>query len=447
MKKHQWTYPGRRNIQSSMARLKEAAAELFHYNTYHDSEIIDFIMFPAISLKWKYTAPLWMQIIGAPGCGKTAHLSLYNFWKNAVFVSRLSKNSLISGFRPDGDIKKDPSLLPLLDNKILIVKDFTCILQGPKEEREAVVGQLRDIFDGKASRVFGNIGLQEYTQRFNMVLAVTHVIDGYYSISTQLGERFISRREYTPNRYKITEAAFDNARGYKDNTKLYNLQIMFMEHIESSPDVNLDEVEWSDKFKKKAVAGADFIATCRSHVMRERDGRSIAACPSPEVGTRLVTQIIQTVSSYCIVNGIEEVNEQAWQFGGAKVLCDTLPTAISWTLSKIYSVAKYGIRRNKKKIEFTVKDLLPLTRLGWQTTDKIVTDLYHNGILQARYVGITGRRNAIFSLTEESFDILNFTGILSHLSEKNMDICHIVESVTPKERAHHTKKRRKKEDM
>ena len=193
-----------------LEKFKEMASDVFHYTDHSDSQIIDFVMLPAIALSWKTGNPLWIQIIGPPGSGKTAHVTFYEEWERAKFTSRLSKNSLISGFRPEGKPENDPSFLKVLHNRLLVVKDFTCILQGPREERDAVIGQLRDAYDGKASRVLGNVGLMEYKARFNMILAVTNIIDGFHSVNSQLGERFICRREVARSRIKMTKAAFDN---------------------------------------------------------------------------------------------------------------------------------------------------------------------------------------------------------------------------------------------
>ena len=425
MPSHKWTQAGRKNIKKALEKLKEEAAQLFHYETDDDSRLLEFCLMPAIALRWNTENPLWCQVVGAPGSGKTVHLSLMDEWDGARFVSRLSKNSLISGFRPKGDLNDDPSFITELDGKLLVIKDFTCILQGPREERDAVVGQLRDIFDGRCSKVFGNIGFKEYLSKFNILLAVTSVIDGFYSVNTQLGERFITRREYGRNRESITNRAFENIIRGRSNQYMNGMKSQTISFVESLPNVKIGEIDWPIDMRRRAVTGADLIATCRSHVLRGSDGRSIASRPSPEVGTRLVTQIVQTIACYCIMHGLDEVTRDAWDFGGARILCDTLPVSISWILNQIY---EYTLICQMKNIptEFTVKDLLPITRLGWSTTDKIITDLHFNGILDARYKGKTGRRSTSYRLSKHALTVIEFTRLFDTYPTEQIDIEEIM---------------------
>lgn len=436
MSRLKWNPQGRKRIRKKLERLKEDASSVFYYETADDSRLVEFIMMPAVALKWNMENPLWCQVIGAPGSGKTAHLNLMEDWDKAKFVSRLSKNSLISGFRPGGDTKKDPSFITKLNGRLLVIKDFTCILQGPREERDAVIGQLRDTFDGRCSRVLGNIGFKEYASKFNILLAVTNVIDGFYSVNTQLGERFITRREYSKNRQVITQRAFENILGGHAHSKLGKIKLDFTQFLEDLPAVRISKIHWPAEMRKRAIAGADFIASCRSHVLRGPDGKSIASRPAPEVGTRLVTQIVQTVACYCILHGLTEVTADAWNFGGARILCDTLPVAISWVLNQIY---EYTIICQIKNIstDFTIKSLLPLTRLGWHTTERIITDLYFNGILDATYLGKTGRRSTAYRLSQRAFEIIEGIGLLDSYPTENIDVESIVDSTHKQERFKH----------
>ncbi len=436
-KRFAWDTKGRKQIKGMIEQFREDASEVFFYRNRIDSELIDFVALPSISLQWGIENPIWAQVIGAPGSGKTAHISLLEAWDKVVFVSRLSKNSFISGYR-DEETGNDPSFLPKINGKLLVVKDFTCILQGPKEERDAVVGQLRDIFDGHASRVLGNIGHVEYRSRFNMLIAVTNIIDGFYGVSSQLGERFISRREYTQERGKITSAALSNIIEGRNDGKTKELKRKFSELIQLTPVLSLSEIEWPLAMKRRIVAGADLVAICRSHVIREKDGKGIASKSAPEVGTRLVTQIVQCIAGYCILHGLNEVNEDAWMFGGARILRDTLPTPIAWTLCQIYDLTRKRKIKNKS-FSFTVKDLLPLTRLGWHTTEQIITDLYMNGAIEAEFVGNTGRRSTQFSMSTKLEETLRNLRLFDGYDDNEVELATLKERTKAKDQRRNNK--------
>ena len=384
-RRYGWHKSGRRNTKEHLAEVKAFLRTFIHYPNQTDDEILDFCLLPFVTLHWTHSNPIWLQVIGPPGSGKTAHVTLTKDYPKSIFVSSLSKATLISGYRKEGDDDFDPSLLPLLNEKVLIVKDFTTILQSSKDERDAVIGQLRDIFDGHASRGLGNVGLMEYVSRFNMLLCVTPAIDQYHSIGQQLGERFISRREYAVNRSQITKAAIRNVISGKESANFKIARNMVHGFIDKVPQANISDIVFSDAVLTAIERSCDFAARARSHVYRERDGRSIASRPSPEVATRLATQIVQCIAGYCLINGIEKVNNKAWQFGGARVIRDTLPSIVSWVLYNLFHHFPLLVD-NKTGIKkfFVSTDVAKITRLGNYVVDQVLTDLYCHGILEKK---------------------------------------------------------------
>lgn len=414
-----------------MKDFKELASTVYHYDDEADTQIIEFVMAPAIALNWTSENPVWSQIIGAPGSGKTAHIMLYAGWPKMKMVSRITKNSLISGYRDEDNPDEDPSFLNELDGMLLIVKDFTTILQSPREERDSVIGQLRDIFDGDASRVFGNIGLQEYHVKFNMLLAVTNEIDRHAVVNQALGERFISRREFGKGREMITTAAFASVINGTDNTGARdNLASRFQYMLDKLPPVPLNAVTWSTDMQKRAVLGADFIARCRSSVVREKAGSALAGRPAPEVGGRLVTQIAQCVTAQTIAAGYDKVTNKAWKYGGAKILRDTVPSAIMWILYYVYSIRRES--RQKGGPWFSIKNLSE-TNLGSSTLTYVVTNMHFNGLLEAKNIGRAGRHTARFRINDFAYDVIKNTRLFSGYSNDEADIAEVRERVRTKE--------------
>src|SRR5262249_10135162 len=100
----------------------------------------------------------------------------------------LTPAALISGYvDPDGP---DPSLLPQLDGKCLVIKDFTTVLAMNPMQRDEIYGILRDVYDGHAAKHFGT-GRREYVSRFNMLAGVALQIERAWHLSA-LGERFLT---------------------------------------------------------------------------------------------------------------------------------------------------------------------------------------------------------------------------------------------------------------
>ena len=96
--------------------------------------------------------PVWMMLIGPPSSAKTELLRSFDGHENAYFLSSLTPSTLVSGM-PQKKNMEDPSLLLKLDDKLLVVKDFTSILSMRSESQQEIIAQLREIYDGKYSKV------------------------------------------------------------------------------------------------------------------------------------------------------------------------------------------------------------------------------------------------------------------------------------------------------
>ena len=97
--------------------------------------------------------PVWLFLIAPSGSAKTEFLRALT-GDRVHHLSGLTPNTLVSGLNQPG--KKDPSLLPVIDGKVLIIKDFTAILSENRKVCSQIFGQLRDIYDGSTAKAFGS---------------------------------------------------------------------------------------------------------------------------------------------------------------------------------------------------------------------------------------------------------------------------------------------------
>jgi len=114
-----------------------------------DYRVVDIILAVVIANLFK-TDPLWMLIIGASSTAKTELLAALEGLPMMFFLSDLTTNTLISG-------KKDASLLPKLDKKIMVMKDFTTILSKRPDDLKMIMGHLREVYDGKLTKAYGTV--------------------------------------------------------------------------------------------------------------------------------------------------------------------------------------------------------------------------------------------------------------------------------------------------
>jgi hypothetical protein len=138
--------------------------------------------------------PLWAIIIDASGGGKTEILRAFRPRPDAYFLSKLTEKTLVSGYRDPTNRGKDPSILPELNNKVLIIKDLAPLLSMRQESRNAIISDLRDAYDGFTDQGKGNVGKVAYESRFTLLSASTLAIERTNSVDQELGERFVKFR-------------------------------------------------------------------------------------------------------------------------------------------------------------------------------------------------------------------------------------------------------------
>ncbi len=232
--------------------------------------------------------PLWMFIVSPPGGGKTLLLASLGGSPKAIVCSTITPRALVSGHKS----KDDPSLLPRLDKRCLVWKDFTELLALHQADQDQVWATLRGAYDGYVMKVFGNGVRREYHVRFAMLAAVTPIIHGH-SKST-LGERFL-KFQMQPGTAKNTAArimaAIANvALEDKMDSDLHKAAEEFLaRRVEASvlPGVPM----W---VKDRVVALSQLIGLLRAQVDREQYGdRDVKYRPHSEVGTRLAKQLIK----------------------------------------------------------------------------------------------------------------------------------------------------------
>ena len=210
----------------------------------------------------------------------------------------MSERSLVSGYRDPKTPNADPSLLPQLHGKILIIKDLAPLLSMRRESRNAIIGDLRDAYDGFTEQALGNIGRVAYEARFSVLAASTLAIERGDTVDQELGERFIKFRGRGQANLDKVKRAIDNI-GTDDEMRSEINQAV-SDFIDSLPKATSRTIP-SD-LREALVELADFTATARSSVAREHNG-TIEYLPRAEVGTRLGKELGKLLLALAIVRG------------------------------------------------------------------------------------------------------------------------------------------------
>jgi hypothetical protein len=292
--------------------------------------------------------PLWGFIVAPPSSGKTATLQVFQKDKDGtIFRNTLTPHALVSGLK-----RKQEDLLPRLDGKCLVIKDFTSILTMHREGRDEILGDLRAIFDGDFAKSFGSdVGDKEYVARFNLLAAVTPVIELHYTVDSIVGQRFFIVRMALPPEYDSDAEREPEDIKAELQEKLLDLLKARRAEI-SKPRLSKDQV------RECKVLAAE-VATLRTEVPRDSKG-DLKMMPSREGPSRLANQFEKIACGVAFTRGHAEVLDEDIEIV-RRVARDTVPsvrrevlvavTAGPMNVREVCAITRLGEREARRKLE------------------------------------------------------------------------------------------------
>ena len=256
--------------------------------------------------------PLWIYVVGPPGCGKSMILQSFMNSLNCVFRSKLTATSFISGMKQEDG--SDPSLLAQLNGKSLLIKDFTAVKSMPIVVQEHLYGILRDAYDGNVLVEYGNGVKRNYPDvHFSIVAGITDIVHG--DNRAALGERFLkvemipSDKEYDQEA-QIRASIANVVNNVKAEANLKDCMEAFLYHVEETFDLEkLPSVpNW---VIDRVVSLCQIVGLLRSTVLRERN-EDVSYRPRPEIGTRLANQLIKLGRACAYVSDKDAIDKDIY---------------------------------------------------------------------------------------------------------------------------------------
>lgn len=286
--------------------------EIIHKWLYLEDDTIIDVMFAGHIANLFDTDPLWIIFIAPPSSTKTELLRGFEGHKKVYFLSNLNPSTLVSGMIPKGK-QRDPSLLLRLDGKTLILKDFTTIISMRNEDQKEILAQLREIYDGRYDKAFGNGKEVKWRGKVGLLAACTPVLDRYYSIIGTLGDRFLLYRSAVANN---REMGLQARRIVGHETEMrQEIRTAFHTFIDQFDD--LDNVHFEFE-KDKAVNNMIVTLACacayaRCPVERNYRDLSIDYSPQAEGPARLTKQFIQLGMALALIHGKNVIDESIYK--------------------------------------------------------------------------------------------------------------------------------------
>lgn len=313
--------------------------------------------------------PVWLFLVGPPGSTKTALLSSLGDMRADVYAtSSVTPHALISGANFN-NTKADPSLIPKLNGKTLVIKDFTAVMGQKDQEKEEIFSILRDAYDGQCGKFFGNGVERTYESRFTVIAAVTPMIYDLGYRHAQLGERFLkfsmADNLIHPDEYEIISRAIDNTDRETSMRKEFCdvVREFFDRTLKGTllpvipPDLK-DRIIWLGKFGAR-MRGTVSRDSYRNDIITSR--------PTAEVGSRLGIQLAKLSRSIAMLHRREEVNEDDYNIV-KKVMLDTVMQRTEDLLRALHLAHETGPK--------STQELAKLTRYPVPTVLRLLQDLH-----------------------------------------------------------------------
>lgn len=355
-----------------------------------DWEAVEVILATALSIKISGDS-VWLFVIAPPGGMKTEILR--NIKGDDVYtLSALTEHTLISGLKGS---KSD--LLPELDKKLLVVKDFTVVLSNDRE-RVAIFSQLRDAYDGYLEKAFGSgVGKKSYHATFGLLAGVTPVIDVYRSVDQLLGERFLKIRIRTNEERAIKQAQKNVGKETEMRVELSGGITSFLQNIK------LRSIKIPGNIEKKILNLAMLVSKMRTGVARDRM-HIVQIVPETEIGTRLVKQFKKLAISLALVRGKKNVTEKEYKTL-IRVGLDMVTKKRLRVLHALPNLEDIGEKDGiEKKVYPSTKKVGDYVKMPTSTAREVLEDLWMLRLIKRRGVEESQYTWEIAEITEKLFE-------------------------------------------
>ena len=234
--------------------------------------------------------PVWMTLIGPSSGGKSQLIRPLAKANPSLFLQLddLTSNTLISG---NGE--KDSLIFRIKERGIITMDDFTVLASKNAEDRNAILGQFRMIYDGRMTKASGKNGAEPitWTGHAGMIAGSTPQIYKLFAEVADMGERFIYYRMKDMDENKAVDFVMNRGLSAKaTDEKLKELYGAYyasmMSKVENMPDVKVD-----DETRAAIIDIAKSGTRLRTPVITDDREHFVSEKPVSELPFRVMKQL------------------------------------------------------------------------------------------------------------------------------------------------------------
>jgi hypothetical protein len=158
--------------------------------TLGDTGVVKLLCAATIANKVPGIDPVWIFVIGSSSGGKSSLLQALSYASTMVRVDDLTSKTFISGAKAGA---VETSLLFRLPKPVatLVISDLTVLLGKDEREAREIFSQLRMIYDGEFTKMFGTGAVVPAKVHVGLVAGVTSVIEDSQGDEAAVGQRAV----------------------------------------------------------------------------------------------------------------------------------------------------------------------------------------------------------------------------------------------------------------
>jgi hypothetical protein len=342
--------------------------------------------------------PVWLQLVGPSGCAKSVICMALDCHWDVEAIDTLTPATLISGSTTA--MGGDPSLLPKLDGRILVIKDFTTILEMQIAYRNEIFGIFRSVYDGCYAKPFGNGQMtRSGKSKFGFITGVTPAIELYTEGFTALGERFVRYNLGVGNIHQILQQIDRNLEDqFQNDSSMSNeLKECFKKVIDFEYDIT--SIEIPDSVLTRIRHLAIVVELLRGTVPTDRFTKEITHKAISALPTRSYVQFRKELAGIMLFKHLRKPDEESIK-EIRDIAVSTIPLSREHILKKIYKLGKGEVHEISKlskvlklptiTVQRTIDKLTALDvfervqqstlKVGYKLTDTILESIEKGGM-------------------------------------------------------------------
>ena len=337
-------------------------AELSKVLYIEDTNIIDIIVASTLANSEMIGDPVWLTLIGPSSAGKSQYIRPLAKSNPGLFlqVDDMTSNTLISGNGAGESL-----IFKIKERGIITMDDLTVLMSKNAEERNAILGQLRLIYDGRMTKASGKSKGEGITWagHAGFIAGSTPSIYRFFAEVADMGERFINYRMKDMDEDKAVDFVMKSGLSSKQMDEAIKL-IYGQYFSDLMPKVKETKIPIDIDTQKAIIEIAKAGTRLRTPVVTDEREHFVSEFVVPEMPFRVMKQLMNMTKALMVMNYAET---------GSDVLPTDLRTAVEW--------CGYSLADDKRRAYF--KALIGLEQQGLKATARNIsayTGLHHTAV-------------------------------------------------------------------